>query len=186
VPLDEYLELKQPDQAANSHRRGSALDAMKAYYDALVELKAGEHLIDLLPGNDAGPVAVEAWQPAADERLGKATALRDLAKMDDADFPWRRYASAPAGQSPEPSYRVQLAVAEEQYVQRLDESENAAAYHIDPQAAEVALATAEARVLALRDVVAELEAKAPAEATPNRAARRAAARSGGAPAVPTS
>jgi hypothetical protein len=189
VPLDEFLELQQPDKAQLSHRRSRAMSAMKAYYDALVDLKQGEHLVELAPGNDAGAIQIEGAKPQVEKSLAEAMALKDLAGMDDSDYPWSRYATGSPAETPAPSYRVQLGTAEEAYVARLDEAENAEVYHVDQQAADLELARAEARVLALREVLEEVSAKAPKEPAPNRAARRAAQKrvssgEGGAPVVP--
>jgi hypothetical protein len=162
VPVDSFDELQQPEEARMSHRRGSAVAAMRSYYDARVEVGFGEHLLELEPNRDEGPVHLEMWRPTAEKRLARAVALRDLAKMSDADFPWRAWLEGDPAGAQEAPFRVLLGGAEETLVQRRDEADNAAAYAVDPAAAAYNVSAAEARVLGLRDVISEVTGKADA------------------------
>lgn len=166
----DYTELQNPEAARAAHRTANAVRAQRAALERRLDLLAAQHLADLAADRPADTGAMlEAAKPAADRAEGRAVALRDLAGLDDSGYPWRRWLepSEPGGE-PEPPFRSQLAQWEELAVQRADEADNPDAYGVDAGEARWRLAQAEARILALRDLTAELQTKAAATAPNSR------------------
>lgn len=179
---EQFDQLKQPAEARNAHRRGRAIAAELDALTRELDLASATHLQDLAPERPTEVAAqLEGFGPAAESARAKATALRELAGLTDADYPWHDWvkASRPgqpgAANMPGGTFRDQLGTWEEMAVQREDEAANPDAYDVDAAQASFQHAVAESRVLALRDLIADLDAKA-AQHTPkqNRATRRAA------------
>lgn len=175
---EKFDQLANPAEALAAHRRASAITAERQALAAELDLAAGEKLRDLAPDEPAkvGAVLEDAGHNATEAR-GRALALRDLAGLTDADYPLAGWEAASAPGRPAPpggSFRDELGQWEELAVQRADQAEHPEAYGVDRDAAAFDVAVAEARVLALRDLLAKLGERAAAAAAsrPNRAARR--------------
>lgn len=160
MTLEDYHELGNVDAALAAHRLRTAVDARREALDARLNLLAAQHLAKLAPDRPAETGALlEAARPAAETADGRASALRDLAGINDSAYPWARWIEGGDGTVDAP-YKSQLGQWEELYVQRADQATHASAYGVDPSTAAYQRASAEARVLAIRDLIAELQPKA--------------------------
>lgn len=183
---EQFDQLKQPDEARKAHRRSRAIAAELDAINKELDHAGVVHLADLAPDRPTDVAAqLEAATPAAQDARDKATALRELAGLSDADYPWHDWAKRTVpGQPGSPgmpggTFRDQLAQWEEVAVQREDEAANPDAYGVDPNTAAWDHAVAESRILALRALIDDLDQKA-RQHTPkqNRAGRRAAGQRG--------
>lgn len=181
---EQFDQLKRPTDARKAHRRAQAVRAELLALQAELDHASVEQLQTLAADRPTEVAAqLESAGPRAEEARKRANEMRELAGLSDADYPWSDWVRPSTPERPSSveggSFRDQLGVWEELAVQREDEAEHPAAYDKDPAVAKFASATAEARVVALRDMIARVDGLAAAnEPKPNRAGRRAAGERG--------
>lgn len=163
----EPTHTKRPEDVVNAQRLGNAQSATFNVYATRAALRAIELLQEHRP---------DAPQATGPERQARATAVEtaerhaaaamELAGVDEVELPWRQWVT---------EFENRVAGAESRYLQDADQAENPEAFGVDATQAALTADNAACEVMALREILAELEAKAP---TPNRAARRAAGKRG--------